>query len=229
MPTRLLADEGHEFDVLYANSNIAPREEYDRRLRELEKYGARQGFRVFEGAYDPDAWEREVALLGEKGSEPAQREERCRACYRLRLEEAAAVAREGGYDALTTTLAISPYQLTDVCREELEAACGRVGVKALFEDWRPYYDEATRISRELGMYRQNYCGCRFSVAEAQATRERIKKERAEQKAARAAERAQVDAAAEQARATRAAERRAYDEERARRRAILKQLRTKPEA
>lgn len=248
MPTRLLREAGDEIVVFYANSNIAPRAEYEKRLAELRKFADAEGFAVLEGTYDPGAWEREVAPIGEaiKDFSPAlglghvggdlelapqsvpelldddRRRERCRACYRLRLEEAAEVAVEGGYDALSTTLAVSPYQFTDVIREELKRAAAQAGVEAKFEDWRPYYDEATRVSRELGMYRQNYCGCRFSIAEGEATRAFIKRQRAEAKAAKAAERE----ADETARQKRAAEKQAYDEERARRRAILKQLREK---
>ena len=245
MPTRLLREEGHEVAVLYANSNIAPREEYAKRLVELQRYAANQGFAVLEGEYEPAAWEREVAPIGEAirdfspalgpahvgGDVPApqsvaellddgRRRERCRACYRLRLEEAAAVAVEGSYDALSTTLAVSPYQFTDVIREELERAAAQAGVAAHFEDWRPYYDEATRISRELGMYRQNYCGCRFSIAEGEATRAFIKQQRKEAKAAKAAERAADEAALRE----RAVEKQAYADKQARKRAILKQLR-----
>ena len=212
MPTRLLLEEGHDITVFYANSNIAPQAEYEKRLVELQRYAADQGFPVLEGVYDPDAWESQVAPIGEAikdfspalgskhvGDEDApapqsvaellddeRRRERCRACYRLRLEEAAAVAAEGGYGALTTTLAVSPYQFTDIIQEELERAAEQVGIATHFEDYRPYYYEATRISRELGMYRQNYCGCRFSVAEGEATRAFIKQQR---KAAKAAKRA----------------------------------------
>ena len=246
MPTRLLAQEGHDLTMFYANSNIAPQAEYEKRLVELQKYAADHGFDVVEGIFDPSSWEREVAPIGEaiKDFSPAlgskhvgddeapepqsvaellddeRRRERCRACYRLRLEEAAAAAVEGGYDALTTTLAVSPYQFTDVIREELERACENAGIASHFEDFRPYYDEATRISRELGMYRQNYCGCRFSVAEGEATRAFIKQQRKKASAEAAAKRAEEEAA----RTEHAAEKQAYAEAQARKRAILKQLR-----
>ena len=246
MPTRLLLEEGHDITVFYANSNIAPKAEYEKRLVELQRYAAEQGFPVMEGVYDPDKWEQEVAPIGEaiKDFSPAlgskhvgdedvpapqsvaellddeRRRERCRVCYRLRLEEAAAVAAEGGYDALTTTLAVSPYQFTDVIHEELERAAEQAGIAAHFEDYRPYYDEATRISRERGMYRQNYCGCGFSIAEGEATRAFIKQQRKAAKAAKAAERASQDAARQEL----ATEKKAYADKQARKRAILKQLR-----
>jgi hypothetical protein len=249
MPTRLLREQGHDITVFYANSNIAPRSEYEKRLRELEKLAVHEGFSVIEGAYEPDAWEREVAPIGEalKDFSPAlaggrhvgedaervvpqtvaellddeNRRDRCRACYRMRLEEAAAQAVEGGYDGLATTLAVSPYQFTDVIHEELDRACDQAGIEACFEDYRPYYDEATRISRELGMYRQNYCGCRFSIKEGEATRAFIKQQRAADKANRAAARAAED----ELRRAKMAEKQAYAEKQARKRAILKQLRS----
>jgi predicted adenine nucleotide alpha hydrolase (AANH) superfamily ATPase len=204
-PTRILAQEGHTFDIFYANSNIAPRAEYERRLNTLRAFAQTIDVPVIEGAYDPAVWERTVAPIGESllarrdaeaararelGHAPASvgellddehRRERCRLCYRMRLEEAARQAKAGGYDALTTTLAVSPYQFTDVIREELDRAAEQAGVRAYFEDWRPFYDEATRRSRALEMYRQPYCGCRFSIAEAEATRAFIREQQHERK------------------------------------------------
>ncbi len=147
-----------------------------------------------------------------------------RACYRLRFEEASALAAEQGFDALGTTLSVSPYQYTDVIREELERAASAAGVQPLFEDYRPFYDEATHRSREMGMYRQNYCGCRFSDVEAATERAERKAQRAAAREAEAAAHAEERAAAETARAAKKAERAAYDAKQARKRAVLKALR-----
>lgn len=110
------------------------------------------------------------------------RKARCRACYRLRFERAAAYAAHHGFDALGSTLSVSPFQYTDVIREELERAATREGLACTFTDYRPYFQAAEERSKALGMYRQNYCGCRFSLDEA-------KLERAVRKAARKARRA----------------------------------------
>lgn len=108
----------------------------------------------------------------------SDRDNRCRTCYRLRLEELARYAHEHGFDAIGTTLSVSPYQYTSIIKEELERAAAHYdGLTALFEDFRPYYPNATKRSRDLGMYRQNYCGCAYSDKEAAA-------ERAARKAAR---------------------------------------------
>lgn len=156
--------------------------------------------------------------------DPARREARCRACYRLRLEETARVAAERGFEGIGTTLSVSPYQYTQVIREEVERAAAGAGVAPVFEDFRPYYDEATRRSRALGMYRQNFCGCRLSDQEAAAERAERKAQRAAQKAAERAAHAEERAAEEAARAAHKAERAAYDKKQARKRAILKALR-----
>ncbi len=119
---------------------------------------------------------------------------------------------------------MSPYQYTRIIREELQRACAREGIEARFADYRPFYDEATRRSREGGMYRQNYCGCRFSDAEAAAERE---ERRAARRAAREAElaaHADERAAAEAERARTRAEKQAYADKQAKKRAILKALR-----
>lgn len=160
--------------------------------------------------------------------DPARREARCRACYRLRLEETARVAAERGFEGIGTTLSVSPYQYTQVIREEVERAAAQAGIAPVFEDFRPYYDEATRESRELGMYRQNFCGCRISDLEAAAERAERKEQRAAAKAAERAAHADERAAEEAARAAHKAERAAYDQKQARKRAILKALREQGE-
>lgn len=175
-PTRIFAEEGVDFAIHYSNSNIFPPEEYERRLETLKEHvSGPRGIDMAEGVYDPDAWEREVAVHG------TDREARCRACYRMRFEQTALAAEKGGFDTISTTLTISPYQFTDIILEELEAAAARHGLRADARDFRTSYKEATRISREKGMYRQDYCGCRFSVAEAKADRDAFRAKREKEK------------------------------------------------
>ena len=223
-PVRLLRAAGHDLTIAYMNSNIAPADEYAHRLSTLRAWAAGEQLDVLEGAYDPAAWETCAGRVGAAEGDPARRKARCRACYRLRFEEAAALAAEQGFDALGTTLSVSPYQFIDVIREELERAAAQAGVNALFEDYRPFYDEATRRSREAGMYRQNFCGCRFSEAEAAAERAERKRLRAAAREAEAAAHAEERAAEEAARTAKKAERAAYAEKQARKRAALKALR-----
>lgn len=223
-PVRLLRAAGHDLTIAYLNSNIAPADEYAHRLATLRAWAAGEQLPVIEGPYDPAAWEACAGRVGEAAHDPERRAARCRACYRLRFEEAARLAAAQGFDALGTTLSVSPYQYTDIIREELERAAAAAGVRPLFEDYRPFYDEATHRSRSLGMYRQNYCGCRFSDAEAAAERAERKAERTAAREAERAAHAEERAAAEAAQAARRAERAAYDAKQAKKRAVLKALR-----
>lgn len=152
------------------------------------------------------------------------RQARCRACYRMRFEETARYAAEHGFDSVGTTLSVSPYQYTAIIREELERAAQAAGVSACFVDYRPYYDRATQRSREAGMYRQNYCACRFSEEEARVERDMRKQARKAAKEAEAAARREQIAAEDAAAQAKRAEKAAYADKQARKRAILKQLR-----
>lgn len=235
-PLGVLRRAGHSVSIAFVNANIAPEGEYTRRLDTLRQWAASENVPVIEGAYLPQSWEATAGRMGEAilaasdgdvgrvAAQPALREARCRACYRLRFREVARLAAEKGFDAIGTTLSVSPYQFSDLIREELTRAACPAGVKALFEDYRPYYDEATRRSRALGMYRQNYCGCRFSEAEAEAQRTIRKQQRQLARQALLEEHAEELQAQEAARERKIAERQAYAEKQASKRATLKALR-----
>lgn len=213
-PVRLLQDAGHDITVCFANSNIQPHAEYEHRLDTLRTWALEAHIPVVDLPYNKDAWAAGPGAIGESG---APRENRCRACYAMRLEEAAIYAETHGFEALSTTLAVSPYQFTEACQEELEAAATRHGLTCVWEDFRPYYPQATRRSRDLGMYRQNYCGCLYSKAEAEEERAQRKAQKAEAAAAREAE-------LEAVRATRASKQAAYDEKQRRKREMRNAVR-----
>lgn len=178
-PVRLLVDEGFEPTICWTNPNIQPVAEHERRLHELRVWTREQGISLIQAEEDRALWNRAVAPIG------ADRARRCRACYALRLAEACRVAEAEGFTHIATTLAVSPYQLFGTCNDVLEALAAAHGLTPVIRDFRPWYPEATRRSRELGMYRQKYCGCRFSAAEAALDRARLRDER---KAAKTAQR-----------------------------------------
>ena len=160
-PLRLLREEGFEPTICWTNPNIQPRAEHDLRLQTLQRWAEETAdVRVIVAGDDRDAWERSVAPHG------FDRESRCRACYGLRLAEACRTARNLGFEHISTTLVVSPYQLFDVCQDVLGRLAPAYGLTMVWRDFRDWYPQATTRSRELGMYRQNYCGCRFSAAEA---------------------------------------------------------------
>ena len=159
-PSRVLREQGFLPHIVYVNPSIQPYSEYLRRLETLRGWASREGIEVLEGPYEPQQWEREVGVWG------TNRHVRCAMCYRLRLRTAARMAADMGYTALSTTLAVSPYQLFDACGDALARVCAQYGLTRVWEDFRPLYAKATSDAKALGLYRQNYCGCRFSAAEA---------------------------------------------------------------
>lgn len=178
-PVRLLQEKGHELTLAYMNSNIHPAEEYERRRDTLLVWARENNLSVVEGIYAPQVWENSAGKIAAEAG--YKKEDRCRVCYRLRFEEAVAYAVEHGYEGICTTLSVSPYQYSDIIQEELEASGNQRGLHVVFEDFRPFYQEATRRSREQGMYRQNYCGCHISSFEAAAEREERKRARKAEK------------------------------------------------
>lgn len=116
-----------------------------------------------EGAYEPERFY-EIA----KGLEDCpEGGERCFACYELRLREAAQMAKAGGYDYFTTTLTISPLKNAQKLNEIGQRLALEYGVAYLPSDFKKKggYQRSIELSREYGLYRQDYCGCTFSKAE----------------------------------------------------------------
>ena len=162
-----------EISLLYYNPNIYPPEEYHTRAREQERYIGECAFRYpvhfLEGAYEPRDFYEAV-----KGLEACREgEERCYACYRLRLEEAAAWAARLGCGYFTTTLSISPYKNARWLNEIGQELAAKYGVSYLPSDFKKKdgYRRSAQISAEHGMYRQNYCGCIFSLREREAAQQ----------------------------------------------------------
>lgn len=157
-PLSRLRRQGHQVHGYFYNPNIHPFTEWQKRRSALLEYAEQNALPVIvdRQGYDLEHYLRQVV----------HREAvRCRFCYAMRLRRAAAVARRGGFDAFSTTLLVSPYQKHELIRETGLAAAEEAGVPFYYEDFRPGYREATEISRSLGMYRQQYCGCIFSEKE----------------------------------------------------------------
>ncbi len=149
--------------LFFYNPNIYPEEEYIRRRDEVYRLveRARGGLTVSCGSYCPDVFEsaaRGYETCPEGGG-------RCGECFRLRLTETARHAAEGRYDAFTTTLTVSPHKDARLINEIGGEVSRSVGVPFLPCDFkkRDGYARSVELSRRYGLYRQNYCGCRFSL------------------------------------------------------------------
>jgi len=167
-PVDDLSRTAAEVVVVYYNPNIHPIGEYEHRRDTLLEYAQNCGIAVVELPYDPADW---IEVAAPHARDAAKR---CESCIALRLRRVAQWAAESGFDTVATTLAVSPYQDQEAIARTGEAECAAVGVEFLYTDYRPRYPEATRRSRALGMYRQNYCGCLLSDQESRERRSRRK-------------------------------------------------------
>ena len=156
-----------EITVFFYNPNISPAEEYEKRVEEIRRMIGEMKFvhpvKLIEGEYDP-----QVFFCMAKGMEDVpEGGERCFGCYRLRMEEAARLAKEGNYDYFTTTLSISPLKNAQKINEIGEELSKTYKVPHLPSDFKKKngYKRSIELSGKYGLYRQDYCGCVFSKRE----------------------------------------------------------------
>lgn len=161
--------EYFDITILYYNPNISPEREFTKRVNEMRRLISemplKRPVRFIEGKYDSERFydmAKGLESLKEGG-------ERCFKCYRLRLEETAKAAQNGGFDYFTTTLSISPHKNAQALNEIGGELGEKYGVRYLFSDFkkRNGYKRSCELSEIYGLYRQNYCGCVYSKAEAE--------------------------------------------------------------
>ena len=154
--------ENFDLTLLYYNPNIFPVEEYTKRAAEQKRLiGLLDGnISVIEGEYDYSLFLHAVSGL------ESEREggKRCEVCFELRLREAAAVAKARGIEYFTTTLSVSPHKDADALNAIGAQMAEEYNVKYLYANFKKKngYKRSIELSRELGLYRQSYCGCEFS-------------------------------------------------------------------
>ena len=153
-----------DITVFYYNPNISSREEYEKRLNEERRFVKEYPFPnvvVVNGEYDNDKFEETIKGL-ENEKEGGSR---CLKCYRLRLEESVKYAEENNFDYFTTTLTISPYKNSNALNEIGGQLEKEYGVKYLYSDFKKKngYKRSIELSHKYNLYRQNYCGCVYTM------------------------------------------------------------------
>ncbi len=158
-PIKFLKERGYEVFGLWFNPNIHPYLEYKKRLEALKELEKIENIRViYLDKYELERFLREVAYREEKPL-------RCRICYSMRLETAASVAKHGKFSGFTSTLLYSKFQNRDLILDAGRNAGRKFGVKFLEFDFREGWKEGIEISKQLNLYRQQYCGCIYSEKE----------------------------------------------------------------
>ena len=156
-----------QITVFYYNPNIYPESEYTKRILEQQtligQLKSKYPISFMAGAYDKErfyAMAEGMEALKEGGA-------RCMKCYELRLREAAEVAKKGNFDYFTTTLSISPMKNVVKLNEIGMRLAEEYQVAYLLSDFKKKngYKRSIELSKEYGLYRQDYCGCEFSKRE----------------------------------------------------------------
>lgn len=148
--------------LYYYNPNIYPEAEYLKRLSELEKLARHFSLELISEPYDENEFLGAIAGFENEKEGGA----RCPVCFRVRLEKTAARAKREGLTAFCTTLTVSPHKnaaIVNAIGEEVAAARNILWIPSDFKK-RNGYLRSCQMCRELDIYRQNYCGCRFSIA-----------------------------------------------------------------
>jgi predicted adenine nucleotide alpha hydrolase (AANH) superfamily ATPase len=153
-PLRRLRDLGLLVHGFFYNPFVQPYQEFQKRLAALE-YLAETGSLelIVRSDYDPEVFFREVAF---------REQWRCIYCYSTRIEATARLAKKSRFDAFTTTLLYSKLQKHDLVRRLCDEASHRFGVPFHYEDFRVGWKEGQERAKDLGLYRQQYCGCIYS-------------------------------------------------------------------
>ena len=149
--------------LLYYNPNIEPEAEYLHRLSEQKRLLSLlpEEIPMLDCGYDHEAFEDFAPAM----AEAPEGGERCLACFALRLNHTAELAKAHGFEYFTTTLSVSPHKNADNVNRIGDEAGKRHGVKYLFADFKKKngYLRSLELSKKYGLYRQDYCGCKYSM------------------------------------------------------------------
>ena len=146
--------------VYYENPNIFPESEFLRRSVEAQKFFESRGIKFILSKWNHEKW---LELVRGLENEP-ERGKRCTICYHSRLRSTAQYAKDNGFDIFTTTLSISPHKDGELLRSIGRNLAQEYDIEFLDEDFKKNdgFKKAMEFAKELGFYRQNYCGCEFS-------------------------------------------------------------------
>lgn len=153
-----LLTEGHDITGYYFNPNTAPSAEYEKRLEAARAIAGIMRFPIIAALYNPKPW---IEATDGMADEP-EGGKRCEVCFRMRLQSTFDYLKESDFDAFTTTLTIGPMKSAETINR-IGKEIG--GDKFLSHDFKKNggAQRAIQLARQYQIYRQNYCGCVFSL------------------------------------------------------------------
>ncbi len=151
----------YEVVLFFYNPNIHPENEYIKRLENASKIADFFKIKLIDAGYDKERWFN--AVLGHENY--AEGEERCKICYKFRMEKTAEFALKNGFDIFATTLTISPHKDSKTINKIGKELEKEYKIKFLDIDFKKNdgFKHTIELSKKLNLYRQNYCGCLFSL------------------------------------------------------------------
>jgi len=156
-PVKFLREQGMDVMGFFYRHNIHPYTECLKRQEALESYAEQINLRViYQDGYDLEGFIQNVAF---------RESNRCSYCYHERLRSTALVAKRGKFDYFTSTLLYSKFQKHDTIKSMGESIGKSVGVKFYYQDFRTGWKNGIEESKNIGLYRQQYCGCIYSEKE----------------------------------------------------------------
>jgi predicted adenine nucleotide alpha hydrolase (AANH) superfamily ATPase len=156
-PVQELREEGIETFGFFYNPNIHPYQEYKRRLRAVEEYSNKIKLNMtYHDEYVLEEFLQHIVF---------RENERCWYCYYTRLKRTAQLAKTENFDFFTTTLLYSKFQKHERVKEIGQELAGKYRIKFYYKDFREGWEDGIKISKKLGLYRQQYCGCIYSEKE----------------------------------------------------------------
>jgi len=157
----------NDFDVTlyFYNPNIHPKEEYDKRLSFAGQAAQNYGINLIEGPYDKNDW----VDMTYKYKDSPEGAARCDICFYMRLEKTAVFAAKNGYGIFATTLSVSPHKNSKIINSTGKILSEKYGIEFFEADFKKQdgFKKTMKLSRELQLYRQNYCGCIYSIRNAE--------------------------------------------------------------
>jgi len=154
-----------DITILYYNPNISPKDEYIKRkeeqIRLIKEIDKTNKLDIIDCDYDNDLYEESI-----KGYEDCpERGNRCTICFKLRIEKTAKLAKELKYDYFCSTLTVSPYKNSKLINEIGIELSKKYNIKWLYSDFKKDngYKKSIELSKKYNLYRQDYCGCKYSV------------------------------------------------------------------
>ncbi len=146
--------------VVYYNPNIYPQDEYEKRKREQIKLLNIMQIPFLDSDYNENDFLNAVVGLENEKEGGA----RCNKCFLIRLDETAKLAKQKGFDFFGTTLTVSPHKNAEIINKIGESLADKYCIKYLFSDFKKEdgYLNSIKLSKQYNLYRQDYCGCKFS-------------------------------------------------------------------